>query len=395
MDKLFESDLYLKILSVALAIVLWFQVMGEMNPTLPNVVRDIGIEMTNLPSGFVITDQAPTTVSVKYSGSGRIDRADIRATVDLRNAQVGETKFNVQVAVPQGFQLVEVTPAQVTVTLDTVTSKQVSVAINLMGTVAEDYATRSPSVAPTDLRVEGPATQVASVARLVGEVDVTGATESINRSVPVRAVDASNNEVADVSIQPGVVSVMVPIVKLPPGKLVDVKPRVTGTPASGLEVGTITVEPSSIKLRGDLSALNAITSVATAAIDVSGAKATFSQDVAIVVPSAAQMAEPTVVHVTVEILPVQGSRTIEGVPVLVTDVRVGLTASVTPAGIALTIRGPQGTIGNLQPGDIKVQVSAADLNPGTYRLKPNVILPVGYTVAEVTPVDVAVTLTGP
>lgn len=395
MDKLFEKDLYLKILSIAFAAFLWFQVMGELNPLLPNVVRDVGIELTNLQSGTVVVNQQPATVTIKYSGSGRIARTDVRATVDLRNAQVGEGQFPVQVAVPQGFQLVEVTPSHVTITLDTLSSKQAPVAINLMGTVADDYATRSPLVQPADLRVEGPASKIALIARLIGEVDVTGATTSISRSVPVRAVDAANNEVRDVSIQPGVVSVMVPVVKLPPGKLVDVKAHLTGTPVAGKEVGTVTADPSSIKLRGDLAALAAITSVATQAVDVGGATATFTQEVPIIVPGAAQMAEPQVVRVTVEILSVQGSRTFEGVPVLVTDVRAGLAASVTPTGIRLVIRGPKDAISSLQPNDIKVQVSVSGLNPGTYHLKPNAILPPGYAVAEMAPTDVTVTLTGP
>ncbi|MGE5559567.1 MAG: YbbR-like domain-containing protein, partial [Chloroflexota bacterium] len=117
MDKWFENNLYLKILSVVLAAFLWFQVKGEQNPLLPNVVRDVGIELTNLQSGIVVIDQQPTAVSVKYSGNGRVERADVRATVDLRNAQVGEGRYPVQVAIPQGFQLVEVIPAQVTVKL--------------------------------------------------------------------------------------------------------------------------------------------------------------------------------------------------------------------------------------------------------------------------------------
>lgn len=395
MDRLFENDLYLKILSVVLAVVLWFQVMGELNPLMPNVVRDVSIELTNIQSGIVVIDQQPTTVTVKYSGSGRIERSDIRATVDLRNAQVGQAKYPVQVALPQGFELVEVVPSQVTVKLDSLAAKQAPVVVNVTGSVAEDYATRPPLVEPTDLRVEGPASRIALVARLIGEVDVTGATGNINRSVPVRAVDASNNEVRDVSIQPGVVSVMVPVVKLPPGVSVAVKPRLSGTPAPGKEVGTVTVDPPSVKLRGDATALAALSNVPTQAIDIGGATATFTQEVPIALPAGAQMAEPSTVRVTVEILPVQGTRTFESVPVLITDVRAGLTASAAPTGVRVVVRGPKEAIGGLQLTDIKAQISVLNLNPGTYHLKPNVIVPSGYTVLEVAPLDVAVTLSGP
>ena len=395
MDRLFENDLYLKILSVALAVVLWFQVMGELNPLVPNTVRDVSLELTNIQSGIVVIDQQPTTVTVKYSGSGRLERSDIRATVDLRNAQVGQAKYQVQVALPQGFELVEVVPSQVTIKLDSLAAKQAPVVINIMGNVAEDYATRPPLVEPTDLRVEGPASRIALVAKLVGEVDVTGATDNVTRSVPVRAVDASNNEVRDVSLQPGVVSVMVPVVKLPPGLTVAVKPRLSGTPAAGKEVGTVSVDPPSVKLRGDLVALSSLANVATQAIDISGATATFTQDVPLVLPTGAQMAEPSTVRVTVEILPVQGTRTFEGVPVLITDVRAGLTASVAPTGVRVVVRGPKESLGGLQPADIKAQISVLDMNPGTYHLKPNVIVPGGYTVVEVAPLDIAVTLSGP
>ncbi|MGE5560470.1 MAG: YbbR-like domain-containing protein, partial [Chloroflexota bacterium] len=308
---------------------------------------------------------------------------------------VGEGRYPVQVAIPQGFQLVEVIPAQVTVKLDSLASKQAPVAITLMGSVAGEYVTRSPSVQPTDLRVEGPASRVALVTRLVGEVDVTGATATISRSVPVRAVDASNNEIADVSIQPGVVSVMVPVIKLPPGKAVEVKPRLSGKPATGKEIGTVTVDPPTVTLRGDAAALADITSVSTQAIDISGATTTFTTEVEIVIPGAAQMAEPTLVRVTVEVVPPQGTRTFEGVPVMVTDVRTGLGATLSPTGIRVVVRGPKSQIGGLEIGDIQVHVSALDLGPGTYQLKPSIIVPAGYAVIETAPVEIAVTLAGP
>lgn len=395
MDRLFENDLYLKILSIALAVVLWFQVMGELNPQMPSAVRDVTIELTNIRSGLVVIDQQPTTVTVKYSGSGRLARSDVRATVDLRNAEVGQAKYEVQVALPQGFELVEVVPSQVTIKLDSLTAKLVPVVVNITGSVAGDYATRPPLVEPTDFRVEGPASRIALVARVIGEVDVTGASDNVTRSVPVRAVDASNNEVRDVSLQPGVVSVMVPVVKLPPGVTVAVKPRLSGTPAAGKEVGSVSADPPSVKLRGDLAALSSLTNVATQAIDVSGATATFTQDVPVVLPAGAQMAEPSTVRVTVEILPVQGTRTFENVPLLITDVRAGLTASASPASVRVVVRGPKESLDGLQPANIKAQISVLNLNPGIYRLKPNVFVPAGYTVAEVAPLDITVTLSGP
>lgn len=395
MDRLFQKDQYLRVFSVIVAIVLWIVVMTDLNGAAPNIVREVSVGLNNIPGPMVVLQQTPATISVKYSGNGRITRNDITATADLRNAQAGEGKYKIEVSLPSGFQLVETTPAQVTVTLDTTAAKQVPIVVNVTGAVGEDFATRPPLVQPTEVRVEGPSSLIAKVARVVGDVDVTGAVDSVTRSVPVRAVDSSGAEVRGLAIQPEVINVSVPVAKLPPGKLVDVKARFVGAPAPGFQTGTVRVEPTTVKVRGDAAAIAAVDSIVTRDIDLSGAAASFATDVQLILPTGVQLAEPAIVRVSVEVVPPQASRIFESVPVLVTDVRAGLRATSAPAAVRVTVRGPEATLAGLTVDSIKAQTSAKDLNIGVHKLTVSVFLPPGYVALEVTPVEVTVTITQP
>lgn len=392
MDRLLEKDRYLRIFSVIVAIVLWIVVMSDMSGTAPNIIRDVSVELDNIPQQTVVLQQEPLTISIKYSGSGRIDRSSVRAMVDLRNAQVGEGKYNIDVSLPSGFQLVETTPAQLSITLDSVATKQVPVAVNITGALGEDYATRPPVVQPTVVTIEGASTLVAKVARVVGDVDVTGATEGVSRSLPVRAVDAAGGEIRDLSIQPAMVSVNVPIAKLPPGKSVPVNAQLTGSPAPGFQTGVVRIEPATVKVRGDTAVIAAVDRVLTQSVDLAGARASFTRDVQLVVPTGAQLVEPTVVRVSVEILPLQTTRVFESVPLQVVDVGGGLRATAAPSVVRVTVSGPEASIGGLTVDKINAQVSAKDHGAGTYRFPVSVFLPPGYAVLEVLPVDVSVTV---
>ena len=113
----------LKLLSVALAVLLWMVIAGE--ETVERGLR-VPLELQQFPSGLELLGDVPTTADVRVRGAsgtlGRLSPGDIVAVLDLRGARPGERLFHLtpeQVRAPFGVEVVQVTPATVAVVFET------------------------------------------------------------------------------------------------------------------------------------------------------------------------------------------------------------------------------------------------------------------------------------
>lgn len=85
---------------------------------------------------------------------------------------------------------------------------------------------------------------------------------------------------------------------------IPVQPEVSGRPAPGFEVGTITVEPKTVEVAGPVGALEELTDATTEPVSIAGASKTVKQTVPIGLPSAnARLRSPQSAVVTVTIQP--------------------------------------------------------------------------------------------
>jgi YbbR domain-containing protein len=133
-----------------------------------------------------------------------------------------------------------------------------------------------------------------------------------------------------------------------------------------------------VLLDGPDEALNNILSVVTAPVDIDGAAETVNTrtglqelppDVHVVSP-----VDGSVVAV-VQIRPRGVSQLLSDLPVTVTDVPAGFTATVDPPSLGVVVFASEETMASLGGDDIKVTVSAADLGAGRHQLRPTVTVP--------------------
>ena len=111
------SHLGLKLLSLAMALLLWMVVSGE--ETVERGLR-VPLELQQVPAGLELTGEVPTTVDLRVRGPsgtlGRLAAGDIVAVLDLRGATEGRRLFPLtmeQVRVPFGVEVVQVSPPSV------------------------------------------------------------------------------------------------------------------------------------------------------------------------------------------------------------------------------------------------------------------------------------------
>jgi hypothetical protein len=111
------QHLGLKLLSLALAIVVWTMVAGE--PTVDRALR-VPLEMQQFPAELQLRGEPPATVGVRVRGASglvaRLEPGDIVAVVDVGEAHEGLQQFPLtpdRVRVPFGVEVLQVTPDKV------------------------------------------------------------------------------------------------------------------------------------------------------------------------------------------------------------------------------------------------------------------------------------------
>ena len=91
----------LKLLSVGLALMLWFVVSGE--ETVERTLR-IPLELQQFPSGLELSGEPPSTVDVRVRGASstlaRLGPSDLVAELDLRSARAGRRQAHSAVRFP-------------------------------------------------------------------------------------------------------------------------------------------------------------------------------------------------------------------------------------------------------------------------------------------------------
>ena len=186
----------LKLLSVGLALMLWFVVSGE--ETVERTLR-IPLELQQFPSGLELSGEPPSTVDVRVRGASstlaRLGPSDLVAELDLRSARAGRRVFRVtpdEVRAPFGVQVVQVNPPTVAMAFEPSTNRRVPIVPSVDGKPAPGFVVGHIAVAPSMVEVVGPESAVKRVTDAFTEpVSVAGAHDTVKETVTVGLLDSS------------------------------------------------------------------------------------------------------------------------------------------------------------------------------------------------------------
>lgn len=260
----------LKIVSVFIAMLLWFVVAGE-QPAERGL--RVPIELQNLPSGMEVVDLPIETVDVRVRGpSGTLSRlasGDMVAVLDLRTARPGQRLFHLtpeQVRTPFGVEVAQVDPPTVALRFETAASRAVPVAPAVIGEVAPGFVIRDITAEPPTVEVIGPQSAIQRLSEALTEpVSVEGATKSVREAV---TVGAASPNVRLKSAQRAVVTV--DVVPAPTEQTLDRVPVRVRNVASGL-TSRATPPVVTVRVRGSRDAVDRLRSDAvTVFVDVAG-----------------------------------------------------------------------------------------------------------------------------
>ncbi|RMF68339.1 MAG: hypothetical protein D6743_03530 [Calditrichaeota bacterium] len=202
-----QSNFKIKIISLFLAIFIWFFVVTENEY---EYEIDIPVSVTNIPEGMVLLNELPKTARVKVKGSGKdlislgVNRR-ARLVLDLTDAKKIKTFVlrpeNIFLSrSPRTLQTEEIiAPDSITVILDKFQRRKVPVVPRVKPKVAAGYTVvGSPRLVPDSVVVSGPQSIVSQIDQVYTEaLQLTDLRFDVTRDVPLAALP-SNRATLDV-----------------------------------------------------------------------------------------------------------------------------------------------------------------------------------------------------
>ena len=188
--------LWLKILAIALASLLWLTVAGE--HVVERSLR-VPLEFRNIPEELEIVGNAPDSVDVRVRGSSavlsRLQSGEIVVVLDLSSARAGSRLFDIRsdtVRSPFGVEVAQVAPATLALELEKSTRRHVPVVPATEGDPAPGFVMGRITADPATVEIVGPDSRVRQVSEATTEpVSVKDARVRVRDGVTVGVIDPS------------------------------------------------------------------------------------------------------------------------------------------------------------------------------------------------------------
>src|ERR1043165_3601164 len=186
--RVFIEDWSLKLLSLAIAIVLWLLVTGQNQP----VTAHLNVQLNFIrPQSLEISNDPPRTVDVMLTGSrNKLDELtslDLVATVDISDQRAGERVLRLadkaQITLPQGIKVDGFQPSAIPIRLEEIVDRQVPIEPKLEGKPPDGYEVYSVYPNKDRVAVRGPASRVEALQKVATEsIWLAGHKESFTAS---------------------------------------------------------------------------------------------------------------------------------------------------------------------------------------------------------------------
>ncbi len=287
------KNLRYKLFSVVVALIGWFLVMNTINPVeiqSYSATVSVADAASLAEKGYVVTDidkLANARVSVRVSGTrpgldelrkpenkSRIHAVVNASSIDIDPNDTFPKQYTVAVTpqLPGGiyvysYQIESYYPASVTITVDRLKTVTKTLEVSSDGKVEGDYLVNAPVCDVSEVSVSGPSSALGRIANVKAVIDIKDATTTVNSSVPVVAYDADGKEIAELTFEPSVIDVMVPIYKR--GTVKVNTPSVKGELPPNIKLKGLTVEPNVISVLGDEQTIDSVDAITPDEVDLS------------------------------------------------------------------------------------------------------------------------------
>ena len=371
--------------ALILAVIVWVSSVSSSDPNeVISYSNPIALTVLGQNPDLLITEQSASdlTITLKAPRSvhNQISRNfnQISARINLSGLTAGtyDLEPEVNMANFKPVQVLEINPAQISITLEQIATKTMEITLLQTGNLPISYEAGEAVLSSESVELLGPESKVNEVNAVVTSVDLSNTTTTITRTVELRPIDRRGNQVEGVSLNPTTITVEVPIRQLVGYRNVFIKIVTTGTIAEGYRLTGLLVTPPNVTIyASDPTLADEMPSfLDTSPINLSGAYEDFSLSVELQLQDGIVVVGNQQVTVEVGIDAVQSSIQFVGVPVEIINLDIGLTVNISPDKVDVYISGPMNLLEELTADNIRVTLDLSNRSPGTYQLSPEILL---------------------
>lgn len=411
------DNIPLKIMSVAVAVVVWLIVVNIDNPVGTNYYTLTNVELINkeyVESSDTIgkmcmpeekQDSIRIAITTNKKIRDKIKVSDITATADLQQAVSLDTNpvmvpITVTCSVPGVTPNdIKVTPQNLSVNLDEKETQEFVVNVSRGDTKpGKDYEVGSLTANPEKVRITGPKSLVNKIDKVNATISLDGNTQDFTQDVNLTIIDKNQEALSDSEMNSlriennAKVSVTARLWKIRQG--VGISAGYVGSPAPGYQVGTVTTVPDTISVAGSTEGLETLTqndntiTIPADSIDISGESKDVERKISLkdLLPDNVKLTSDSSedVWVTVSILP-EGSRefTLSTKDIEVKNKPDDLQVTFETAQIEIRIKSDTEDLDDLNTEtDIKASIDLKGKEEGNYKVPVTLSLPDGYETVE-------------
>lgn len=355
-----NSNTFLKIISVVIAVVLWAYVIEGVNPMKSTTIKDVPVQLLNVDSltsnGLALSGEASYTVDVVVEGKradlNKLNPGEIIAEANLFGYSIGKNYIPVTTSAPEGIIVMQANPNKIIVTIEELVEVTRPIKVVFAGQFEEGMEAGQITTQPETIRVSGAKSEVGAVSYVEAEVNTTRlTTEGSTIQTNAVAVNRNGDVVSNVRLSSSFINVTARLFRL---KEVPLNVEITGEVAPIYEVTNLDI-PGSIRIRGTAGALSGINGLAAASVDISSVTNTSRIPLTIELPEGVEFAngyENPSVGITIE--PVASQQFVyTSDEILIEGVDGASDIKITTPQITVTASGSEEVIAELLKGDLQ------------------------------------------
>lgn len=382
-----------KLLALVVSVVMWAGLITQ-DPTLTRekIFNDVKISVSGADAikrngMIVLTDldetleSAQLHVEVPQMQYNNATANIFNVRIDLsRVTETGVQDIRVLTSNSSTYgEVSAVTPATVQIEVDEyITRYRIPVNVHTTGEAPEGYYAGTPQPDPPMVAVSGPKTLVDKIVQAEAILDLSHLPQregTVRTATGLYLLDEEGNRVENDLLSVTSESVLLDSVVVEQTMystksmaLSDVG-MVSGEPANGYEIKSITYTPSVVTAAGRAINLELLdTLYASSTVDVTGKDASFQQQVRVRRPTELIYLSADTITVEVEIGPIIQQKSFTNQKVNVVNLARGLNAKLDTTDANLIISGPQSWVQGLRTYHITVLCDVSGLGAGEYEL---------------------------
>ena len=375
--------------SMAVAFGLWLYVITVVSPgseatfyNIPVVFQGEG-ELTN--RGLMIASEDIPTVTLKIAGNrsdlNNLNSSNITVIADVSKIwEAGTATLDYTVSYPGNIQedsmtIISKNPGKIELNVEERVNKTVNVVVDYMGSVPEGFICDKDNIEMdiSTIRVTGPKPVVDQIESARIQVDLSGKTQTISDRFTYTLCDKDGNPVDAQLIETNADAVNV-VLTIQRVKTIQLVVEVKDGGGATAQTSTITVNPSSIIVSGSESLLDKMESeLVIGTIDLGMIQEDTEIPFTLELPEGITN-ETGINEVKVKVeFPDLGTKTLQVSRFQAKNVPAGMTEEFITQNLEIKIRGPKAQVEAITANDVTVVVDFADAEPGTIKLKAEVI----------------------